>query len=101
MLALEVFEGDEERLCLLGRQAILAEASYERTLLRDVLGTFLDVPPDHLKFGFACAHLGSIADALGLGSTRPLHPQQPFTRSSWLSSDPSCRPGRPRTVYAI
>ena len=75
MLALDVFEGDEERLCLLGRQAILAETIYERALLRDVLGTFLNVPPHHLKFGFVCVHPGSIPEVPVLGSTRVLPPR--------------------------
>lgn len=62
MLALAVFEIDEQRLCLRGRKASIPETSYERALLRQVLGTFLGVPPDHLKFGFGSTHPGNIAD---------------------------------------
>lgn len=62
MLALAVFEVDEQRLCHCSRKASIPETSYERALLRQVLGTFLDVPPDHLKFGFGSTHPGSIAD---------------------------------------
>lgn len=61
MLELAVSEGDEERFGLVDRQAILPEASYECALFRDVLGTFRDVPPNYLKFGFAIGHLSRTA----------------------------------------
>ncbi|CAO4185469.1 hypothetical protein IHEIED_04689 [Methylorubrum populi] len=56
MLALKVLEGGQERFRRASRQALLSQASDEGALLRDVLGTVLDVPPDHIEFGFAFAH---------------------------------------------
>lgn len=67
MLALDVLEGFEERLCLLGRQAVIPEASDERALLDDVTGSVLDGVPDHLKFSFASTRRDTIIDGPGAG----------------------------------
>ncbi|WP_156311877.1 hypothetical protein [Methylobacterium platani] len=56
MLTLKVLEGGQECLCFVSRQILPSQSSDESTLLRDVPGTVLDVPPDHIDFGFAFAH---------------------------------------------
>ncbi|MFH6780937.1 MULTISPECIES: hypothetical protein [Methylobacterium] len=56
MLTLKVLEGDEERRCFISRQALPAQVSDDGALLRDVPGTVLHVPPDHIEFGFAFVH---------------------------------------------
>lgn len=66
MLALNVLEEDQERLCLLGRQIPLSQASDEGALLRDEPRADFDVPPYHPEFSFAFAHRQIIA-----GVTRP------------------------------
>lgn len=56
VLVLYVLKGGEERFGFLCRLALLPEASDERTLLRNVLGTVLDVTPDHFEFGLDFTH---------------------------------------------
>jgi hypothetical protein len=62
VLALQAFEGEQKARGLLDRQSACSEASDKGALLRDVLCTFADMPPQHLDLGFARFHAGSIAD---------------------------------------
>jgi hypothetical protein len=50
-LALKLREGTETCLNLIDWQAHRSQASYERTLFRDMLDTFLDLSLHHRKFG--------------------------------------------------
>ncbi|WP_177303130.1 hypothetical protein [Methylobacterium sp. 174MFSha1.1] len=59
MLTLKVLKGGKERLRFVRRQVLPAQVSDEGALLRDVPGTVLDVPPDHIEFGFAFVHTAS------------------------------------------
>ncbi|CAO4148041.1 hypothetical protein [Methylorubrum aminovorans] len=56
VLVLYVLKGGEKGFGFLCRLALLPEASDERTLLCNMLGTVLNVPPDHFEFGFAFTH---------------------------------------------
>ncbi|MFB0488562.1 hypothetical protein ABIE45_001148 [Methylobacterium sp. OAE515] len=62
VLALQAFEGEQKAHGLLDRQSVCSEASDERALLRDVLCTFANMPPQHLDLGFARFHAGNITD---------------------------------------
>ncbi len=64
VLALHVLEGDEESFGLFDGEPVRPRPRYECALFRNVSGTLPDVPRDHLKFGFAFAHGGIVAESL-------------------------------------
>ncbi|WP_157063950.1 hypothetical protein [Methylobacterium tarhaniae] len=68
MLPLDELEVHQERLGVGSRQTMAPQTMDEGTLIRDVARAVLNVPPDHVEFGFTFSHQVRIANVLRPGS---------------------------------